>query len=57
MIHSSSSSDSEELCDTPDDESSISAGEPSSGTVFRAFDIHSINGKNYFYTSFKCGFY
>lgn len=45
MIHSSSSSDSEELFDTPDDESSISGGEPSSGTVFRAFDIHSINGE------------
>lgn len=56
MIHSSSSSDSEELSDTSDDESNISGGEPSSRTVFRAFDIHSINGKNYFYTSFKCGF-
>ncbi|KAK1126607.1 hypothetical protein K0M31_004236 [Melipona bicolor] len=44
-IHSSSSSDSEELFDTPDDEASISGGEPSSGTVFRAFDIHSINGE------------
>lgn len=48
MIHFNSSSDSEELLDTTDEEASVSAGEPSSGIVFRPFDIHSINGKNYF---------
>ncbi|XP_012340628.1 E3 ubiquitin-protein ligase RNF13 [Apis florea] len=45
MIHFNTSSDSEELLDTTDEEASVSAGEPSSGTVFRPFDIHSINGE------------
>ncbi|CAK9832125.1 E3 ubiquitin-protein ligase RNF13 [Anthophora retusa] len=42
---SSSSSDSEQSFRRHDDEVSVSAGEPSSGTVFRAFDVHSINGE------------
>ncbi|XP_076752484.1 E3 ubiquitin-protein ligase RNF13 [Xylocopa sonorina] len=44
-MHSNSSSDSEQSFVTPDDEDRVNAGEPSSGTVFRAFDIHSINGE------------
>ncbi|XP_017882111.1 E3 ubiquitin-protein ligase RNF167-like [Ceratina calcarata] len=42
---SNSSSDSEQSFGTPEDEGHVGAGEPSSGTVFRPYDIHSINGE------------
>ncbi|OAD47015.1 E3 ubiquitin-protein ligase RNF13 [Eufriesea mexicana] len=45
VVHSSNNSDSEQSFDSPDEEARMSAGEPSSGTVFRVFDIHSINGE------------
>ena len=45
LSYSGSSSDSEESFASFEDRASTSAGEPSSGTVFRAYDIHSINGE------------
>lgn len=45
MNYSSSSSDSEQSFVTSDDATSMSAGEPSSGTAFMVSDTHSINGK------------
>lgn len=45
MNYSSSSSDSEQSFVTSDDATSMSAGEPSSGTAFMVSDTHSINGE------------
>lgn len=47
LSYSGSSSDSEQSSATSEDNASMSAGEPSSGTVFRASDIHSINGMKF----------